>query len=238
MSSRFRAVAVGPIVTLGWLHHAPLAPFARGDDREGRRGRVDRDGPGRQARGRSGSPTRPSGRSGRPGVSEPLWPTGLRSQVRHGLGWKAMSQTSVQVMALVTTIFIAHLLTPSEVGIVAMATVFSALALILSDLALGAALVQRETLTEEDRSSAFWLNIGFGATLTLAGARPGRPDRASLRRAGRRAAVPGDLADVPALGARRDPERAAHPRHAAFAASSPARSSRRPWAVARRSRLP
>ena len=102
-------------------------------------------------------------------MPKPLWTAELRSQVMQGLGWKAFSQISVQVMALVTTIFIAHLLTPSEVGIVAMATVFSALALILSDLALGAALVQRETLTEEDRSSAFWLNVGFGLVLTLAG---------------------------------------------------------------------
>ena len=102
-------------------------------------------------------------------MTKPIWTAELRSQVMQGLGWKAFSQISVQVMALVTTIFIAHLLTPSEVGLVAMATVFSALALILSDLALGAALVQRETLTEEDRSSAFWLNVGFGLVLTLAG---------------------------------------------------------------------
>jgi O-antigen/teichoic acid export membrane protein len=93
----------------------------------------------------------------------------LRSRVIHGLGWKAFSQITVQVFALVTTIFIAHLLTPSEVGLVAMATVFSALALVFADLALGAALVQRETLTEDDRSTAFWTTVVVGTALMLAG---------------------------------------------------------------------
>jgi O-antigen/teichoic acid export membrane protein len=93
----------------------------------------------------------------------------LRSRVIRGLGWTAFSQISVQVMALVTTIFIAHLLTPSDVGLVAMATVFSALAMMLADLALGAALVQRETLTEEYRSTAFWLTVSMGVGLAILG---------------------------------------------------------------------
>ncbi len=93
----------------------------------------------------------------------------LRSRILSGLGWTAFSQISVQAMALATTIVIAHHLTPTEVGLVAMATVFSALALVFADLALGAALIQRETLTEEDRSTAFWLNVAVGILLSLLG---------------------------------------------------------------------
>ena len=92
----------------------------------------------------------------------------LRSRFIRGLGWKAFSQISVQAMAVVTTIFIARLLTPSEVGLMAMVMVFATLAINLSDVALGAALVQRETLTEEDRSTAFWLNNAVGVLLTVA----------------------------------------------------------------------
>jgi PST family polysaccharide transporter len=40
---------------------------------------------------------------------------------------------------------------------------------ILSDAALGAALVQRRTIGEEDRSTAFWLNVLLGAALTVLG---------------------------------------------------------------------
>lgn len=92
----------------------------------------------------------------------------LRSRFIRGLGWKAFSQVSVQAMAVVTTIFIARLLTPTEVGLMAMVMVFATLAINLSDVALGAALVQRETLTEEDRSTAFWLNNAVGVLLTVA----------------------------------------------------------------------
>lgn len=93
----------------------------------------------------------------------------LHTRVVRGLGWKAFSQIAVQGMALVTTIFIAHLLTPAEVGLVAMAAVFSNLALVFVDLGLDAALIQRETLTEEDRSTAFWVNVTVGVVLTVLG---------------------------------------------------------------------
>ena len=101
-------------------------------------------------------------------MTEPPRTNDLHSRVIRGLGWKAFSQISIQVLALVTTIFIAHLLTPSDVGLVAMAVVFSSLALVFADLALGAALVQRETLTEDDRSTAFWVNVAVGVALTVA----------------------------------------------------------------------
>lgn len=93
----------------------------------------------------------------------------LHSSIVRGLGWKAFSQIAVQGMALVTTVFIAHLLTPREVGLVAMAAVFSSLVLVFADFGLDAALIQRETLSEEDRSTAFWVNIAVGVVLTLAG---------------------------------------------------------------------
>lgn len=93
----------------------------------------------------------------------------LRSLVVRGLGWKAFSQLSIQALALPTTIVIAHLITPADLGLVAMTVVFSSLALLLADLALGAALVQRPSLTEEDRSTAFWLSAAIGILFTVAG---------------------------------------------------------------------
>jgi O-antigen/teichoic acid export membrane protein len=64
---------------------------------------------------------------------------------------------------------VARLLTPEEVGLAAIALTFSSLAFLLADLGLGAAIVQRATLTEADRSTAFWTNAGLGVLLTLAG---------------------------------------------------------------------
>ena len=49
----------------------------------------------------------------------------------------------------VVAVVIARLLTPDEYGLAALAIVFSSLVMVFSDLALGAALIQRKTLTRE-----------------------------------------------------------------------------------------
>ena len=50
-----------------------------------------------------------------------------------------------------------------------MVIVFSSLVLIFADVALGAALVQREHLTEVDRSTVFWTSAALGLSFTLIG---------------------------------------------------------------------
>lgn len=91
----------------------------------------------------------------------------LRKLVVRGLGWKVGSQVVVQVSAVGATVVLAHLLTPRELGLAAMALVLSSLVFLISDLGLGAALVQRDELTEADRSTAFWVSAALGTALTV-----------------------------------------------------------------------
>lgn len=91
----------------------------------------------------------------------------LRTLVVRGLGWKLGSQLVIQSAAVASTVVLARLLTPRELGLAAMVLVFSGLAFLLSDLALGAALVQREQLSEADRSTAFWTSAAVGGFLTV-----------------------------------------------------------------------
>jgi O-antigen/teichoic acid export membrane protein len=86
-----------------------------------------------------------------------------------GLGWKLLSQIVAQGSRIAVGIVLAHLLTPHEFGLAAMALVFSGIASIFTDLSLGAALVQREHLTEADRSTVFWTTIGAGTVITVIG---------------------------------------------------------------------
>jgi O-antigen/teichoic acid export membrane protein len=86
-----------------------------------------------------------------------------------GLYWKAGSQLFVQLSRLAVAIVLARLLTPYDYGLAAMALVLSALVLVFSDLALGAALVQRPTLTEADRSTVFWTALAGGLVFTGVG---------------------------------------------------------------------
>src|SRR5438105_96701 len=80
----------------------------------------------------------------------------LRPRVVRGLMWKGASQVSLQISRLVVAVILARLLAPHDFGLAAMALVLSSLVLVFSDLAFGAALVQRPQLTEDDRSTVFW----------------------------------------------------------------------------------
>src|SRR5262249_49727547 len=64
---------------------------------------------------------------------------------------------------------LAHLLTPRQFGLAAMALTFSGIALIFTDLSLGAALVQRRNVTENDRSTVFWTTVATGGLCTVIG---------------------------------------------------------------------
>ncbi|HEV8687462.1 MAG TPA: MOP flippase family protein [Gaiellaceae bacterium] len=93
----------------------------------------------------------------------------LRSRVVSGLAWKGASQIFLQVSRLGVAVLLARLLAPEQYGLALMALVVATLVLVFSDLALGAALVQRKTLTEEDRSTVFWTALCAGALFTLVG---------------------------------------------------------------------
>jgi PST family polysaccharide transporter len=89
--------------------------------------------------------------------------------VVRGVGWNTASQGAVLILGLVTSVVIARHLGPREVGLAAEALVFGSLALVIVDFGFGAAVVQRPTLTEEDKSTAFWASLLLGVVLTLIG---------------------------------------------------------------------
>ena len=93
----------------------------------------------------------------------------LRQPVLHGLAWKGASQVFLQGSRIVVAVLLARLLTPHQYGLAAMAMVLASLVIVFSDVALGAALVQRKTLSEDDRSTAFWISTGVGAVCTALG---------------------------------------------------------------------
>ena len=64
---------------------------------------------------------------------------------------------------------LARLLTPHEFGLAGMALVLAGFIIPFSDLGFGSALVQRKALTEDDRSTVFWISLAAGITFTAAG---------------------------------------------------------------------
>jgi O-antigen/teichoic acid export membrane protein len=108
-------------------------------------------------------------------VSEETSHGGIRRLVVGGLVWKAVSQIVGQFGRLIVAVLLARLLVPRDFGLANMVLVFSSLVLVFSDLALGAALVQRKVVTEADRATAFWTSIAAGTlfmVLLMAAAGP------------------------------------------------------------------
>jgi O-antigen/teichoic acid export membrane protein len=91
-----------------------------------------------------------------------------RRQVLAGISWKALSAIVLQGTNIVTTFILLRILSPDEFGLAAMVLVLSSVILLFADVGLGAALIQRETIDERDRSTAFWISASIGLALTLA----------------------------------------------------------------------
>src|SRR5215218_2565517 len=112
----------------------------------------------------------PTGKGKIPPVEPSPGPGGdLRSLVIGGIAWKAFGQVGIQITRLLVALALARILAPTEYGLAGMALVFSSFVLIFSDLSLGQAIVQRRSLSEVDKATAFWVSVGAGATFTVLG---------------------------------------------------------------------
>lgn len=75
-----------------------------------------------------------------------------------------MAVAGRHLVALGTSAILARLLAPSDFGLVAMAATFTRFVELIRDLGTGPALVREDEPGESLLSSAFWLNLTFGAT--------------------------------------------------------------------------
>lgn len=83
-------------------------------------------------------------------------------------GFARLSAQGVNfAVSIVSLMVLARLLGPEEYGIIGMVTAFTGILGIFRDFGLSAAAVQRPTLSEDEASTLFWVNLLFGAGLTL-----------------------------------------------------------------------
>lgn len=73
----------------------------------------------------------------------------------------------MQLLNLVFGIFLARLLSTTDYGMVAVLTIFSAMAGIFSESGFILALVNKKEVKHEEYNSVFWFNISIGASLYL-----------------------------------------------------------------------
>ena len=71
------------------------------------------------------------------------------------------------VLQFGSQVALTRLLLPTDFGLIAMVAPLIAAALLLTDLGLSAATVQRPTISQSELSSLFWLNVLIGVVLTV-----------------------------------------------------------------------
>jgi len=87
--------------------------------------------------------------------------------IRGGLT-RLCAQAANFSLRLGSLMVLARLLGPKDFGLVGMVTAFTGVLTLFRDFGLSAAAIQRETVTEEQLSTLFWINILVGALLALA----------------------------------------------------------------------
>lgn len=86
----------------------------------------------------------------------------LKQATTKGLFWSSVERFSNQGVQFVFSIILARLLSPSDYGIIAMVTIFFAVAQSFVDSGFSNALVRKTDRVEEDLSTCFYFNIGVG----------------------------------------------------------------------------
>ena len=92
-------------------------------------------------------------------------PAGLRERSLKAVIWSSADTFGRQGIQFVTSILLARLLTPAEFGLVGMIVVFVAIASTFVDSGFSSALIQREVVTEDDKTSVFLFNISAGLAM-------------------------------------------------------------------------
>ncbi|MFB6489480.1 lipopolysaccharide biosynthesis protein [Xanthomonas perforans] len=83
----------------------------------------------------------------------------LDGAAARGLGWAVVEKWSSRLVSLVVLFVLGRLLTPTEFGLIALATVFVTLLNVFVDQGFGRALVQRDALDDEHADTAFWVAV-------------------------------------------------------------------------------
>lgn len=89
------------------------------------------------------------------------------SSLLKNLSWKFAERSSVQLVSLVVSIYIARILEPTDYGVVAMVNIFITLANVFVNESFGSALIQKKQADNLDFSSVLYFNIGFSILLYL-----------------------------------------------------------------------
>jgi O-antigen/teichoic acid export membrane protein len=91
----------------------------------------------------------------------------FRGPVLRGLAWQSATRGTFELSRIVVAMVLARLLTPHQYGIAGMVLLVLSLEPVLSGTGLASGLIQREVITEQDKSTVFWVNTAVGLLVCM-----------------------------------------------------------------------
>lgn len=91
----------------------------------------------------------------------------LKDETISGAKWKLLQKATLEPVQLVFSMFLARLITPAEMGILGLTSIFFAIASQLASAGFGSALIRKIDRTETDINTMFWFNVGMSLLMSL-----------------------------------------------------------------------
>ena len=85
----------------------------------------------------------------------------LRRKTFSAVRWTTVSSASKAILSVASIAVLARLLVPDDYGLMAMVSAVLGIAGLFADLGANSAFVQRQGVTQEQRSSLYWLNVSI-----------------------------------------------------------------------------
>lgn len=83
----------------------------------------------------------------------------MKAQAFSAIRWTTASTALIAIVQIIQVAILARILGPAEYGLMAMASVVLGLAELFAEMGLNSAFMQRQNVTDEQRSSLFWANL-------------------------------------------------------------------------------
>lgn len=89
----------------------------------------------------------------------------VKEETVRGVKWGLIQKCTLQPLQFLYSVVLARLISPEEFGILALTSIFFAVAGSLAQAGFGVALIRKQDRTEEDCSTMFWFNWGMSCLM-------------------------------------------------------------------------
>lgn len=86
----------------------------------------------------------------------------MKDRIAKSVFWIVWTRGGVQVLSFLSTLLVIRLLSPSDYGLMALAGMWTATLSLLTEMGLGAAIIQFREIDDRDLNACFWITLGLG----------------------------------------------------------------------------